>query len=159
MPRPRAMRCQRPYSAFRWLAAWDQRSWWPQAVRRAALGAASDSSGRVVVVLTGLRTEYEAREVEIEPRLLELPTGEYGLIELIQRHGQPDGDAWRVVLTRDVHQIVGLADEPSDTLAVSFSIRFDPPEDGLPAPMPWPEPDALAGEKPQAPAPDLADKQ
>ncbi len=118
-------------------------------------------SGRVVVVLSDPHETYRDRDVEYEPRLLELPAGEYGLIELIQQHGQPAGEAWQIVLTKDVHQIVGLADEPADTapLAVSFSIRFDPPENGLPSPLPWPDPNVLAGERPQAPEPDLADKQ
>ncbi len=93
---------------------------------------------------------------EVLPRLLQLPKSEYGLLELILRHGEPASSVrsdWRIPLSKDLHEIAGLQNEniPDSQRGIVLHLVFVEPADGIPAPLPWPDLAAFLGDRPTPP--------
>ncbi len=93
---------------------------------------------------------------EVEPRICQLSAGEFGLIQFIREHGTPVDqrrDDWRIALSIDITGIKGLTNEKLDqpVRALNFRIKFLEPAGGLPAPVEWPDSQALSAPPPKPP--------
>jgi hypothetical protein len=105
--------------------------------------------GMAVVALTG--PDQALRGAELEPHVVDTTRSDFALLELVLRHGTRTDNGWVIELTKNVRDIQGLQDNPTETIAVVFSLRFTDPSGGLPPVLSLPDRDAFLGPKPKAP--------
>ena len=112
--------------------------------------------GRVEVALRDMTARTKSLNAELEPRLCQLPSSEYGLIQFIRSHGTPvdeQSNEWLIKLTKKISEIQGFANEQTDqaTISITLRIKLLDPASGLPPPIDWPDFSAMPNARPNPP--------